>query len=121
MARGNPNLAEYGFKKGDGRGGRPKGAPNKTTRVLQEAIILAAEKSKHSRTGDLEGYLRHLADDKPELFVPLLAKLLPLQVRAKNESGSFVELNTNMSLSEMVDNLDRKMKSIQIPPMIEQN
>ena len=116
MSRGNPNFAEYGFKKGDGRGGRPKGAPNKTTRVLQEAIILAAENSKHSKTGDLEGYLRHLADDKPELFVPLLAKLLPLQVRAKNESVGLVpRLNPNMSLSEMVDNLDRKLKLIKIP------
>jgi len=56
MSRGNPNFAEYGFKKGDGRGGRPKGAPNKTTRALQEAIIFAAENSKHSKTGDLEGY-----------------------------------------------------------------
>ena len=48
MSRGNPKFAEYGFKKGDGPGGRPKGAPNKTTRALKEAIILAAEKSKHS-------------------------------------------------------------------------
>ena len=48
MSRGNPKFGEYGFKKGDGRGGRPTGAPNKTTRAMKEAIILAAEESKHS-------------------------------------------------------------------------
>src|SRR3954463_8722595 len=68
MSRGNPEFAEYGFKKGDGRGGRPKGAPNKTTRALKEAIILAAEKSKHSKAHDLEGNLLYLADEKPELL-----------------------------------------------------
>ena len=83
MSRGNPKFAEYGFKKGDGRGGRPKGAPNKTTRALKEAIILAAEKSKHSKAHDLEGYLLYLADEKPELFVPMLGKLLPLQVQGE--------------------------------------
>jgi len=64
MLRGNPKFAVYGFKKVDGRGGRPKGAPNKTTRALKEAIILAAEKSKHSKAHDLEGYLLYLADEK---------------------------------------------------------
>src|SRR5213596_1760160 len=64
MPRGNPEFAEHGFKKGDGRGGRPKGTPNKTTRALKEAIILAAEKSKHSKAHDLEGYLLYLADEK---------------------------------------------------------
>ena len=117
MSRGNPKFAEYGFKKGDGRGGRPKGAPNKTTRALKEAIILAAEKSKHSKAHDLEGYLLYLADEKPELFVPLLGKLLPLQVKAKNEDGGQVnlKLNPNMSLSEMIDNFERRIKSIHNP------
>ena len=94
MSRGNPKFAEYGFKKGDGRGGRPQGAPNKTTRALKEAIILAAELSKHSETRDLVGYLQYLADNRPELFVPLLGKLLPLQVRAKNEGGGPVAIRS---------------------------
>ena len=131
MSRGNPKFAEYGFKKGDGRGGRPKGAPNKTTRALKEALIFAAEKSKHSKTHDLEGYLMYLADEKPELFVPLLGKLLPLQVKAKNEDVGPVNLNLNlnpnMSLSEMINNFERRIKSIHnplkelAPPMIEQD
>jgi hypothetical protein len=49
--------------------------------------------------------------------VPLLGKLLPLQVRAKNEDGGPVnlELNPNMSLSEMIDNFERQIKSVCIP------
>ena len=130
MSRGNPKFAEYGFKKGDGRGGRPKGAPNKTTRALKEAIILAAEKSKHSKAHDLEGYLLYLADEKPELFVPMLGKLLPLQVRAKNEGDGPVnlnlKLNPNMSLSEMISNFEQRVKAAYMPqltspPLIEQD
>jgi hypothetical protein len=127
MSRGNPKFAEFGFKKGDGRGGRPKGAPNKTTRALKEAIILAAEKSKHSKAHDLEGYLLYLADEKPELFVPLLAKLLPLQVRAKNEGDGPVNLiNPNMSVSEMISNFEQRVKAAYMPqltspPLIEQD
>jgi hypothetical protein len=59
--------------------GRPKGSKNQMTAVLKEAILLAAEQSKHSKDGSLAGYLTYLADNKPELFVPLLARLLPLQ------------------------------------------
>jgi hypothetical protein len=117
-----------GIARASGRGGRPRGAPNKTTRALKEAIILAAEKSKHSKAHDLEGYLLYLADEKPELFVPLLGRLLPLQVRAKNEDVGPVNLiNPNMSLSEMVNNFERRIKSIVFqpgqlaPPMIEQD
>jgi len=117
MPRGNPNFAEHGFKKGDGRGGRPKGARNKTTRALKEAIILGAEQSKHSKGRGLVGYMTYLADEKPELFVPLLAKLLPLQVREKKECDGPIplDLDLNMSLSEMIDNFEREIKSIKIP------
>jgi hypothetical protein len=59
--------------------GRPKGSKNVMTRLLKDAILLAAEQSKHSKDGSLAGYLTYLADNKPELFVPLLARLLPLQ------------------------------------------
>jgi hypothetical protein len=62
-----------------------------------------------SKAHDLEGYLLYLADEKPELFVPLLGKLLPLQVRAKNEGDGPVNLNLDMSLSEMIDNFERRI------------
>jgi hypothetical protein len=59
--------------------GRPKGAKNVMTRVLKDAILLAAEESKHSKGGGLAGYLTYIADNKVELFVRLLMRLLPLQ------------------------------------------
>ena len=61
--------------------GRPKGAKNVMTRVLKDAILLAAEESKHSNGGGVAGYLTYIADERPDLFVKLLAKLLPLQER----------------------------------------
>jgi hypothetical protein len=61
--------------------GRPKGAKNVMTRTLKDAILLAAAESKHSNGGGLVGYLRYIADKKPELFVRLLVRLLPLQER----------------------------------------
>ena len=60
--------------------GRPKGSKNVMTRLLKE------RDPSHRRAeqalqgfGSLAGYLTYLADNKPELFVPLLARLLPLQ------------------------------------------
>src|ERR1035437_1203762 len=65
--------------------GRALGTPNKTTRALKDAIIYAAENSVHSEDKTLESYLLFLANDKVELFVPLLGRLLPLQINAKTE------------------------------------
>jgi hypothetical protein len=74
--------------------GRRPGLPNSTTRTMKEAIILAAEQSKHSKTGDLVGYLLFLADDHPELFAPFLGRLLPLQINAKTERSVKVTYRT---------------------------
>jgi len=61
--------------------GRPKGAKNVMTRVLKEAIVLAAEESQHAKDngGGLVGYLTYIADERPDLFVKLLTRLLPRQ------------------------------------------
>ena len=50
--------------------GRPKGAKNVMTRVLKEAIVLAAAESQHAKDngGGLVGYLIHLADERLDLF-----------------------------------------------------
>lgn len=80
MPRGMPaNMRP--MRPGERRVGRKKGVPNKTTRQLKEAIILAAETSKHSKTKDLVGYVKYLADSKPEIFASLLGRLLPLQAK----------------------------------------
>lgn len=58
--------------------GRPKGSPNKTTALLKDAILLAAEQA-----GDKEGmigYLKKQASDNPTAFMGLLGKVLPMQI-----------------------------------------
>lgn len=75
--------------------GRPKGAQNKTTAVLKEAILQAAEevgevivdvdKKTGTRTfkngkGGLLGYLRHVARNDLKSFSGLLGKVLPMQI-----------------------------------------
>ena len=59
-------------------GGRKKGTPNKTTKLLKDAILQAAEQA-----GDPEGlvgYLRKQAKTNPTPFMGLLGKVLPMQV-----------------------------------------
>src|SRR6516225_7174868 len=74
-------------KKGERFGGRQKGTPNQTTRELKEALFLAAEKSKHSRGEGLVGYLTYLADNEKSLYVPMLARLIPLQAKIEGDAN----------------------------------
>jgi hypothetical protein len=62
--------------------GRPKGVPNKTTQVLKEAVILAAEQVGNDGAGKdgLIGYLRHVAVTDVKAFTGLLGRVIPLQV-----------------------------------------
>lgn len=55
--------------------GRRKGVPNKTTRLLKEAILQAAEEAG-GREGMI-GYLRRQAIENPGPFLALLGKVLP--------------------------------------------
>ncbi|WP_336802494.1 hypothetical protein [Kaistia sp. MMO-174] len=68
----------------DGRktGGRAKGTPNKTTAVLKEAILAAAESvgSDGEGEGGLTGYLTFIAKNDIKAMAGLLAKVLPMQV-----------------------------------------
>ncbi|MGY3558449.1 hypothetical protein ACVWXP_001718 [Bradyrhizobium sp. USDA 4463] len=94
-------------KKGERFGGRQKGTPNKVTRQLQEAIILAAEKSVHSKTKDLVGYLTYLADKHPGVFASLLGRLIPLQAKVNVDADmqrTFkAKPETEMTPVEMAD------------------
>lgn len=58
--------------------GRPKGQPNKTTALLKDAILQAAE-GAGGKDG-LVGYLKAQAKDNPGPFLSLLGKVLPLQI-----------------------------------------
>lgn len=62
--------------------GRVKGTPNKTTALLKDAIIKAAEAAGSDQTGrdGLVGYCTFLAKEEPKAFAQLLGKVLPLQI-----------------------------------------
>lgn len=62
--------------------GRAKGTPNKTTALLKDAILQAAEMA-----GDKEGlvgYLTTQAKANPGPFMALLGKVLPMQVTGED-------------------------------------
>lgn len=57
--------------------GRPKGAQNKTTALLKDAILKAAEQAGD---GDMVEYLTVQARINPGPFMALLGKVLPMQI-----------------------------------------
>jgi hypothetical protein len=58
------------------------------TRELKDAILRAAAKSKHAKGGGLAGYLVAVANERPDLFVPLLAKALLLQEKERGQTAN---------------------------------
>lgn len=70
--------------------GRPKGALNKRTALLKDAILEAAEKAGDKR--GMVGYLTDQAHENPTAFLSLLGKVLPMQVVGDNDGPLKVEL-----------------------------
>lgn len=66
--------------------GRAKGTPNKTTALIKEAIIRAAEAVGEDMNGKgkLTGYCKFLARTEPKAFAQLLGRILPLQVTGED-------------------------------------
>lgn len=63
--------------------GRAKGTPNKTTALLKDAILKAAEKA--GGKGGLVAYLEKQAQaENPAPFMALLGKVLPMQVTGED-------------------------------------
>lgn len=75
----NPNR---GSKKGERRGGRAKGTPNKLTRSIKQAIEIAFE------TVGGPDYLAKMAVEQPAAFMTLLGKVLPTQLEHSNPDGT---------------------------------
>jgi hypothetical protein len=70
-----------GLKRG-GSPGRPKGVPNKTTTLLKDAIIQAAEQA--GGEGGIVAYLQQQAVKNPGPFLALVGKVLPMQVTGED-------------------------------------
>ncbi|WP_337181417.1 hypothetical protein [Shinella sp.] len=62
--------------------GRPKGSPNRTTALLRDAILKAAEATGEDGQGKegLMGYCTFFAKEEPRAFATLLGKVLPMQI-----------------------------------------
>ena len=81
-------------KVGDGTPGpgRPKGVPNKNTTLLKDALLEAAAQA--GGTEGLVGYLKTQAVMNPQSFLPLLGKVLPMQL--VGETGGAIEINVTV-------------------------
>ncbi len=66
---------KVGVSAGNRGKGRPKGVPNKTTALLKDAILQAADEA--GGKAGLVGYLKQQATDNPGPFMGLLGKVLP--------------------------------------------
>lgn len=68
--------------------GRPKGAQNKLTKTVKQAIEAAFE-----QVGGAE-YLAKMAKEQPTAFLTLLGKVLPMQVEHSNPDGTMKQPTT---------------------------
>ena len=59
-------------------GGRKQGVTNKTTALLKDAVLFAAERAGK---GDIVAYLERQAEENPVAFLGLLGRVLPLQLQ----------------------------------------
>lgn len=77
-------VANSGKKKPPRAGlGRPKGAANKVTKTLREAIEASFDK-----VGGAD-YLAKMAMEQPASYMTLLGKVLPAHMNIKAETGKF--------------------------------
>lgn len=69
-------------------GGRQKGTPNKTTALLKDAILQAANNAGGPE--GLVGYLTDQAKESPAAFLSLLGKVLPMTINGTGKDGEIV-------------------------------
>ena len=65
--------------------GRPKGVPNKTTALLKDAVLKAAETAGGGEPDGLVNYLVEQAKRNPGAFITLFGKVLPTQISGEGE------------------------------------
>lgn len=86
-----------GIGKGTPGPGRPKGSPNKTTALLKDAILKAAEQAG-AKVGDegMVSYLAQQAEENPGPFMALLGKVLPMQVSGDPDNPLISEIRVRI-------------------------
>ena len=97
--------------------GWPKGSKNVMTRVLKDAILLAAAESQHSKAngGGLVGYFTYIADNKPELFVRLLIRVMLLQEKELAQAAKKQDKPRKRVVYETVEEARAKLIARGIP------
>jgi hypothetical protein len=70
--------------------GRPKGSVNKTTALLKDAILLAAQRAGGDTEDGLVNYLQDQARANPGPFLSLLGKVLPMQIAGDSENPLYI-------------------------------
>jgi hypothetical protein len=70
--------------------GRPKGSLNKTTALLKDAILLAAQRAGGGDEEGIANYLEVQARENPGPFMSLLGKVLPMTVAGDAENPVFI-------------------------------
>jgi hypothetical protein len=88
--KGSSKIKSDGVKKREanlklyakGNGGRPKGSPNKVSMGIKDAMKWAAENA--SDEGTVQSYFLKIAKRHPKLFVPMYARLIPMEVNARS-------------------------------------
>jgi hypothetical protein len=75
-------------------GGSRKGVPNKTTALLKDAILKAAENA--GGKDGLIGYLQVQATANPGPFMALLGKVLPMQVTGADGGAVQITIETGV-------------------------
>lgn len=109
------NIKPKPFTKGVKTGGRKKGSINKTSRLLKEALIMAAEVVGADGRGKdgLVGYLSQVARREPGVFMRSIEKLLPMQITGKDGSPMQVQHSTKDQIVERF-----KERGLPLPPSL---
>ena len=98
---GNPTGRPKGQAK---TGGRRKGTPNRTSQLLKDAVLQAAEiqGNKINKDKQLSGlikYLQFIAAEHPAQFCTLLNRVMPLQIGGEQDIGEGINITINFTPS----------------------
>jgi hypothetical protein len=72
--------------------GRPRGVPNKTTTLLKDAVLMAAETAGGGKPDGLVNFLVMQARQNPGPFMTLLGKVLPTQVSGEDDKDVHITI-----------------------------